>query len=125
MADKEKRTRPRIAVDAVATLQVLGASQSTNGVPISVRVTDASERGMRVQAEVQMDTGLPVRLDIGDSMFLGEICYCAPAPKGAPATYNIGIVTEQCLTGLSGLRHLINALEQEKSPRQPAGMERV
>ncbi len=117
MAEKEKRTRPRIAVDAAATLQVLGASQNTNGVPIPVRVSDASERGMRVQSNLQVDAGLAIRLDIGDAMFLGEVCYCAPAPAGASAAFNIGIVTEQCLTGLSGLRHLISALEPEKSPK--------
>ena len=117
MADTEKRTRPRIAVNAEGTLQVLGTSQSTNGVPIPVHVSEASERGMRVQSNIAIDAGLPVRLDIGDSMFLGEVCYCAPASTGAAAPFNIGIVTEQCLTGLSGLRHLISALEPDKSPK--------
>jgi hypothetical protein len=117
MAEMEKRTRPRISVDAAATLQVLGTAQSTNGVPIPVHVTDASERGMRVGSNTQLDAGLAVRLDIGDSMFLGEICYCAPAPTGAAASFHLGIVTEQCLTGLSGLRHLITALEPARSSK--------
>lgn len=117
MADNDKRTRPRIAVDAAAILQVLGTSQLTNGTPIPVRVSDANERGMRLQSGTQIDAGRAIRLDIGECMFLGEVCYCAPAPAGASAPYNIGIVTEQCLTGLSGLRHLITALDLEKSPK--------
>lgn len=115
MADTEKRTGTRIAVNAAATLQVLGTSKASNGEPIPVRVSDASERGMRVQSGVRVDAGRAVRLEIGDTMFLGEVCYCAPTTSDPAALFHIGIVTEQCLAGLVGLHHLIKALEPEES----------
>ena len=116
MADTEKRRRPRVAVDAVATLQVLGASRAENGVPTAVRVIDVSEHGMGLESSVSLDAGVPIRLDIGDAMFLGEVCYCTLIAEGPPPAFHIGIVTEECLSGLSGLRHLISALERENSP---------
>ena len=115
MADTEKRTRPRVTVNAEATLQVLGTSHSGSGVPTAVQLVDASERGMRLEASVSIDAGVPVRLDIGDAMFLGEVCYCALMAAGPPTVFHIGIVTEECLSGLSGLRHLISAFERGES----------
>lgn len=115
MQKAEKRTRPRITVDAMATLQVLGASWDANRTPIPIRGSDARERVMCVQSHMSADAGLAGRLDVGEDMFVGEVSYCSPAVAEGAALYNIGIVTEQRLTRLSGLRRLISAFEPNES----------
>ena len=65
-----------------------------------------------------MNAGQAVKIEMGDAMFLGEVCYCAAA-SGETAIgdrdkqFYLGIVTKQCLTGLASLHHLIRALSPE------------
>lgn len=113
MTTIEKRSGPRVTVEVAAMLQVLGEVQEANGPAVPVQVLDAGERGMRLQAPVPIAANRAVKIELGQAMFLGEVCYCAPVPGCDPAAYYIGIATEQCLTGLSGLQHLIAALQPE------------
>jgi hypothetical protein len=113
----EKRKTPRVEINAVATMQLLGTTPEGNGNPFPVRVVDASERGMKLQAGQPMDAGQPVRVEFGEAMFLGEVCYCAPAGDGAGESYYLGVITQECLTGLSSLHHLIHALRPEPAEK--------
>ena len=89
---------------------MLGKSIGENGEPVGVRIVDASSRGMRLQSAMALNAGQAVKLEMGGSMFLGEVCYCVS--DGAEG-YFVGIVAEQCLSGLSDLRHLIEAVERD------------
>mgnify|MGYP003348126988 CR=1 FL=1 len=108
----DKRKAPRMEVNAAATIQVLGLTAAANSVASPANIGDISERGMRLRTSIAIDAGQAVKIELGERMFLGEVCYCAHDNN---AHYNIGIVTEQCLTGLSGLRHLITALQPESA----------
>jgi hypothetical protein len=108
----EKRATPRQNVTGKATLQVLGATPSGNGEPLEVGIVDMSEQGMRLESPCAVDAGQAVKVEAGDAMFLGEVCYCA-AMEGAG--YYVGVVTTQCLSGLRSLQHLIEALRPEGS----------
>lgn len=114
MQNIEKRTTPRTALKADALVQRLGVSPSGNGVAFPVQVIDAGQRGMRLCSQEAMDAGQAVKVEMGDAMFLGEICYCAPAPAGEG--YHLGVVTKECLSGLSSLQHLIQALAPQPAP---------
>ena len=109
----EKRKAPRAAVSAVAMMQRLGISPGENGAAFPVQVVDAGESGMRLLSQVSMDAGQAVKIEIGDLMFLGEICYSAVAPGNAG--YHLGVVTQECLSGLHGLQHLIQALSSDSA----------
>jgi hypothetical protein len=116
----EKRKTPRVDINAVATMQLLGTTAEANGKPFPVRVVDASERGMKLEAGEAIDAGQPVRVEFADAMFLGEVCYCAPAGREAKSYY-LGVITHECLTALSSLHHLIQAL----GPAPAEKLERV
>ncbi|MBI2685653.1 MAG: PilZ domain-containing protein [Acidobacteria bacterium] len=109
----EKRTTPRIPVNARAVVQTLGGAPETNGQPVKVAIVDASHRGMRLQSEIAMKPGDAVKIEIEEAMFLGELCYCTPRTGGG---FHIGVVTEQCLTGLSSLQHLTQAVASAPNP---------
>jgi len=60
-----------------------------------------------------MNAGQAVKIEMGDTMFLGEVCYCAPASCEGNQSFYLGIVTRECLTGLASLHHLIQALSPD------------
>ncbi len=118
MARTDKRTLPRVEMNAAASLQMLGTTAGANGQATAVTIVDVSDRGMRLLTAVPMDVGQAVKIEVGDVMFLGEVCYCATTP-GADGIGNsdkqfyLGVVTKECLTGLASLQHLIGALSPE------------
>jgi hypothetical protein len=113
MSKPDQRSVPRVNVHGEATLQMLGVSSSANGPTLPVTVVDSSERGMRLRSAVPMNAGRAVTIQVGDAMFLGEVCYCAPSATDEDTSFFIGIVTKECLTGLAGLHHLLHALTPE------------
>jgi len=113
MSQTEQRATPRVAVNVPATVQVLGASAAENTRSAPAQIVDASARGLRLLAEAAITPGQVVKVETADSMFLGEVCYCAAQSRQG---YAVGIAAEQCLTGVSSLEHLIRALRQEPAP---------
>ena len=104
------RANPRTPVDAKARLFLL-SSHAGPGLPMPARVTDASSNGLRLLLPHAIPPGTPVRVDIEDAMFLGEICYCTPVPSHPSLAAYAGVAIEECLSGLTSLQHLIDALQ--------------
>ena len=118
MSRPDQRTDPRMEMNAAASLQMLGTTASANGQARAVTVVDVSDRGMRLLSAAPMDAGQAVKVEVGDAMFLGEVCYCAatqsePVIRNSDKQFYLGVVTTQCLTGLASLHHLIRALSPE------------
>ena len=113
MPEPDQRAVPRLEAKAAATVQTLGTSAGANGPAMAVTVVDVSERGMRLRSAAPMNAGQAVKIEMGDTMFLGEVCYCAPVSSEADRSFYLGIVTRECLTGLASLHHLIRALSPE------------
>lgn len=67
---------------------------------------DLSEGGARVKAPYPVKAGAPVRLDVDDSILLGEAVYCAREEDGC----YVGLQFEQCLGRVSDLQRLVDAL---------------
>jgi len=108
---REQRATPRLKVQAEARLQALGESSDKNGVPVRATVVDSSDGGIRLQTKVAMSSGRAVTVEVAEAMFLGEVCYCAPAAEDG--NFYLGIHLRECLTGLASLQHLIHALRPE------------
>jgi hypothetical protein len=117
MAEREKRAVPRIVLSGAARLQSLGTSAESNGEPVDAEVLDGSVRGMRLRSPLAMGAGQAVKVEIGDAMILGEVCYCAPGGDGVDRSYILGLVNKECLTGLASLQNLLSALEPEAEPK--------
>ena len=113
MPEPDQRAVPRLEANTGASMQMLGTSAGANGPSMAVTVVDASERGMRLRSAAPMNAGQAVKIEMGDMMFLGEVCYCAPAPSAEDQSFYLGIVTRECLSGLASLHHLIRALSPE------------
>lgn len=72
---------------------------------------------MCVLSRMPADSCLAGRLDVGEEMFVGEATAPSRAVAEGAALQNIGIVTAQRLTRLSGLRRLISAFEPNASQK--------
>lgn len=78
---------------------------------------DLSEGGARILSPFPIRTGTPVRLDVDDSILLGEAVYCARDGSGC----SVGLQFEQCLGRVSDLQRLVDALlgSQPQSAQVP------
>lgn len=113
MSKTDKRTIHRQQVNANAVLQVLGTCETDHSPTFPGRVVDASPKGMGIRITQQVEAGKAIKVEIDDMMFLGEVAYCIPV-RDLEGQYMMGVEIEQCLTGLSGLQHLVEALSEEK-----------
>jgi hypothetical protein len=72
-------------------------------------LVDISERGMRLLVDRRVPLETPVRVETGDILFLGEVCYCNPEGDA----YSIGLALEHCLSDLMQLARLTQSVYQE------------
>lgn len=98
----DRRSTPR--TDNVRPVQlVLLGDQETK---VEVMLQDLSEGGAKIKTPFPIRAGSPVRLDVDDSILLGEAVYCAQDTSGC----FVGLQFEQCLGRVSDLQHLVDAL---------------
>lgn len=110
MKNEDRRTTPRTEIRTRAILQTLGPTADGNGHPMVVQVLDVGDRGLRLEADTPLPVGQAVKIEVGDSMFLGEICHCESATDAGEPRFHLGVFAKECLKGLGGLLHLIEAL---------------
>ena len=69
---------------------------------------------MRIPRPVSLSSA--VRVDLDDSLLLGEVCYCAPEGD----EYAVGLVIDQTLTGIRGVLALIRGVmgEEDSAERE-------
>lgn len=118
MVESDRRSSSRIEINAAASLQMLGTTAGANGQARTVTIVDVSDQGIRLLSAVPMDVGQAVKIEVGDEMFLGEVCFCAATPDepvigNSDKQFCLGVVTKQRLTGLASLHHLIRAVSPE------------
>lgn len=89
---------------------------------ITVRIIEASERGMRIALARYLETDTPVQVTIDGQVVIGRVCHCAEARPGltTPATmgsgaYVAGLYLENSLAGLEDLAKLSRLLATEET----------
>jgi hypothetical protein len=82
--------------------------------PCNARIVERSEYGLRVATREPLAPSTLVRLDVGDSLILGEVAWCAQVGNG----YHLGIQMEQSLQHMGDLRRLVASLlgQDERRP---------
>lgn len=74
-------------------------------------ITDCNLRGMQLRVPAAMQAGDPVRIDVGDSMLLGEVVQSSrESDSGDYSSWCIGIHFEQGIFGLKALERLLEAI---------------
>lgn len=73
---------------------------------IPATVTNFSGKGMQVLMDAAVDPSSVIQVELGNTLYFGEVCYCYPDRGG----YRLGLVLEQVLTVSSDLTRLMEAL---------------
>lgn len=106
----ENRRIDRVPVEKPITLTILGDPE----VRLVASVKNASPRGIGIVASESLATGAAVKIEIGDSIFLGEVMYCRPMDQG----FFAGIELTQVLTGLAALSRLAQEFHDQLHPTE-------
>ena len=98
----DRRAEPRFSIDVSARVTLLAEPPVT----VEGRIVNASGRGLRIEVGSPVPASIPVRVDVGDSVLLGETCYCAP--EGGH--YSVGLQLDQILAEVSELARHVDGL---------------
>ena len=98
----ERRREARIPLEQQAWITLLGDPE----VRCQASAVDLSGRGLKLRLSRPLAPDSPVKVEFGDAMYLGEVCYC----RHEDGAFVAGVAIEQVLTGLQGLARLRNRL---------------
>lgn len=107
----ERKTEICYLPDQPARLTLLGASQYT----LTGQMVKLAGRCANVRLDEAVAHGTAVRIDLNDSLLLGEVSTCVSESDGFVAT--IGIV--EAIPSLSDLAKLVAAVMNEARPVAP------
>jgi len=91
----DQRREPRFTADQPVTLTVLTDPRRR----VDGRVSNASGRGLGVVTAARVEPGAALKIEIDDSVVLGEAIYC----RREHDEYFIGVELDQVLVGLTEL----------------------
>jgi hypothetical protein len=94
----DRRGETRILLEVPAYITLLGEPE----LRYAATAIDLSGRGMKLRVTRQLALGSPVKVELDDSMYFGEVCYC----RLERGIFVAGLRIEQVLTGLQGLAQL-------------------
>jgi len=103
----ERRKEPRLSTAQSARLTILDHVRAS----LRAEVMDFSGRGMRLRTSFEIPMGTAVRIDIEDSLLLGEVCHCVQVDDH----YEAGIKLDQVLSGLHDLEEINRNLVGEEN----------
>jgi hypothetical protein len=101
----DQRREARFEADQAVVVTIL-SEQPTR---LAARVRNASGRGLGLFVPCRVDPGAAIRIEIDDSIVLGEAIYCRSEPEG----YFIGVELDQVLVGLTELGRRLSAFDPE------------
>jgi hypothetical protein len=82
---------------------------------VPATLKNLSGRGLRLITGCAIQLGTAVRIDINDSVLLGEVCYCSSTPDGLVC----GVQLEQALNSVGDLTRLVSRLMMEDTGSRP------
>jgi hypothetical protein len=105
----DRRQHPRYETEAPVRVTIL----TGDAPPIEAILEQLSGTGARISSPVALAPGTPLRLDLPDTILLGESVHCQASEKG----FVVGIHLEHSLNTVSELRRLMSALMTESQGR--------
>jgi hypothetical protein len=104
----EQRREQRVPTDQPVSLTVLGDPEMR----LTAVVKNASGRGLGLISPESVPSGAAVKIEVGDSIFLGEAMYCKAMENG----YYLGIELSEVLSGLAALSRMAQEFNDQFDP---------
>jgi hypothetical protein len=112
----EHRREQRVPTEHPVSLTVLGDCEKR----LTATIKNASGRGLGLISSESVPSGAAVKIEIGDSIFLGETMYCKVMEDG----YYLGVELTEVLSGLAALSRMAQEFADQREPA-PARADRV
>src|SRR5262245_53143274 len=101
----ERRREERFPCNQPARVTCLvSGGEGMDGVVINL-----SGRGLRVTTKHAIAVGTALRIDVGDMMLLGDVCYC----RREGEDYSVGVALAHSILEMSALSKLMTRLTEE------------
>lgn len=91
----EQRRGPRFSTDQPVEVTIFGIEETR----YCGRIINASRRGLAIELPEEIVPGTALKIEIDDSMVLGEAVYC----RNAGMVHLVGVELDQVLCGLAEL----------------------
>jgi len=101
----ERRKEPRFQIDQTARITNLRTREV-----LDAQLLNISGRGARVSVPSQLPINTPLRIDVGDVMLLGDVCYCR---MDAINRFSVGVALAHSIFEMESLGRLMQRLTQE------------
>ncbi len=105
----EQRREPRFTTDQPVTVTVLGPCEQRH----EAKVKNASGRGLALEMPEAVAPGTALKIELDDSVVLGEAVYC----RREPESHLIGVELDQVLCGLTELGRKLQEFATEHASR--------
>ena len=107
MVIMNQRCEPRLEADQSVWITLFGEPD----IRLPARVKNVSTRGIGLELEGPVAIGSPVKIELEDCLFLGEVIYC----RQDEASFFVGVELEQALYGLTELARALGAFSDSSS----------
>jgi hypothetical protein len=104
----EHRRENRVPTEQPVIVTVLGDSERR----LTAIVKNASGRGLGLISSESVLSGTAVKIEFGDSIFLGEAMYCKTMADG----FYLGIELTEVLSGLAALSRMAQVFNEQLEP---------
>jgi|SRR5580692_4495291 hypothetical protein len=104
----EQRRENRVPIEQPVSLTVLGDPETH----LTATIKNASGRGLGLLSPESVASGAAVKIELGDSIFLGEVMYCETLESGN----FLGIELTEVLSGLAALSRIAQQFREELEP---------
>lgn len=111
----DQRREPRFQIDQNVAITVLGAGSRLE----TGRVINASGRGLAIALPHPIPPGTAIKIEIDDSLVLGEAVYC----RATGNSHLVGVELDQVLCGLSQLARKLEEFGDPGAVTETAGSE--
>jgi hypothetical protein len=102
-----QRREPRIEADQSVWITLFGEPD----IRLLARVKNVSPRGLGLELQGPVAIGSPLKVEIEDCLFLGEVIYC----RADEASFYVGVELEQALYGLGELARALGTFSDSAS----------
>jgi len=106
----DQRREDRFQTDQQVQVTVL----EPPGQPFPARIRDASGRGMGISSAVEMKPGYPIKINLPNSILLGEVIFIRADGDG----WFAGVELEHALFGLAELAEVLREVRHKDSQLQ-------
>jgi len=110
LADKQfmnQRREPRFPLDRPVAVTVFGPPDTR----VEARIRNAAGRGLGLELAAPMATGTALKIELEDSILLGEVIYC----RGQEGAWYAGVELVHALYGLVELASVMRGYTDEPS----------